>query len=199
MVQIAASRPQPRFDGRRAQILRRAAGAFRRRGFHGTGMRDIARALGMTPGALYYYFRGKRDLLYFCQRHSLGRLLDAERSIVSGPGREDEKIRALLRAHLETLLDETGGSAAHLEFLALPASRRPWIAAQRDAYERRLRRLIASGVRSGVLRAVDPKLASLAILGAVNWTVVWYRPTGPRKPSEIAASFADTLVRGLLA
>jgi AcrR family transcriptional regulator len=162
-------------------------------------MRDIAAALGMTPGALYYYFRSKGDLLYFCQQHSLRRLLGAERGIVHGGGNEGEKLAALIRAHVETLLDETGGSAAHLEFRALPSRRRPWIVAQRDAYEARLRRLIARGVRSGAFRPVDPKLAALAILGAVNGTVLWWRPEGPRRPREIASAFADTLVGGLLA
>ncbi len=197
MVQNSALAARPRFDGRRAEILRRAADAFRRRGFHATGMRDIARSLGMTPGALYYYFRSKGDLLYFCQQHSLRRLLGEGRAILARRGDEGEKLRTLIRAHVETLLDETGGSAAHLEVRALPSRRRPWILAQRDAYETTLRRLIGRGVRSGAFRPVDPKLAALAILGAVNGIVLWWNPQGPRRPAEIAGAFAEVLVGGL--
>ncbi|MHC4731170.1 MAG: TetR/AcrR family transcriptional regulator, partial [Planctomycetota bacterium] len=61
MVQI---KPGGRPDAKRAEILRRAAQVFRRKGFHGAGMREIAKGLGMAPGALYYYFESKEDLLY---------------------------------------------------------------------------------------------------------------------------------------
>ena len=53
------------------------AAVFRQKGFHGAGMREIARGLGMAPGALYYYFKSKEDLLYACQTLSLKRLLES--------------------------------------------------------------------------------------------------------------------------
>ncbi len=80
------------------------------------------------------------------------------------------------------LLEETGGSAAHLEFRALPGKRRAEIARGRDAYERLVRGVVEAGARSGELRPVDPKLATLSMLGALNSTVVWWRPDGPRRP-----------------
>ena len=52
-----------RAEAKRAEILRKAAAVFGRKGFHKAGMRDIARGLGMAPGALYYYFESKDDLL----------------------------------------------------------------------------------------------------------------------------------------
>ena len=203
-VQILVSRSRPaRREARRAEIVRRAADAFRDKGFHGAGMRDIAAALGMTPGNLYYYFRSKDDLLYFCQRHALDRLLAGARRIVArggpAPAGDADRLREIVKAHVLCLLDETGGSAANLEFRSLPPRARERIAARRDAYERIVRRAIARGVRSGAFRPiVDGKLAALALLGALNGTVVWYRPDGPRTPREIAAAFADTLVGGLL-
>jgi AcrR family transcriptional regulator len=188
---------RPRREAKRAEILRRAAEVFRERGFHAAGMRDIARALRITPGALYYYFRGKEDLLYFCQEHSLRRLLAQARRIAAGRAPAADRLAALVRAHLECLLDETGGVAAHLEFRALPPAMRAAIASKRDAYERLFRGVVADGVRSRAFRRVDPKLATLAILGALNGAVTWYRPEGPATPARIAASFADTLVGGL--
>ena len=51
---------------RKLEILRGAAAAFRDRGYAGSSVRDIARRLGMAPGNLYYYFRNKQEILYFC-------------------------------------------------------------------------------------------------------------------------------------
>lgn len=200
MVQIAPRRragPPPK-SARRAEILRRAADAFREHGFHGAAMRDIAKALGMTPGNLYYYFEGKEDLLYACQKTALATLRSAARRIAKSKVTAAEKIAAIATAHIVCLLEETGGSAAHLEFRALPGKRRAEIARERDAYERVVRGVIEEGVATGVLRPVDPKLATLAMLGTLNSTVVWWRPDGPRRPKDIAETFAALIVGGLV-
>ena len=53
--------------------------------------------------------------------------------------------------------------------------------------------------RAGVFRDVDPKVASFAVLGAVNWTVKWFRPEGDKTAAQIGRECAELLVRGLLA
>lgn len=201
MVQNLRSRAGPKAspkEARRAEILRRAADAFREKGFHGAAMRDIANALGMLPSNLYYYFEGKDDLLYACQKTALALLLAGARCIVKSAVPAVEKIRALARAHVLCVLEETGGSAAHLEFRALPGRRRAEIARGRDAYERLVRGVVEAGVLAGEFRPLDAKLATLAMLGTLNSTVVWWRPEGPRRPAVIADTFADLIVGGLL-
>ena len=51
----------PRRD-RREDILQASLHLFAERGFHGTSMRDIARAADITEGLIYHYFASKRDL-----------------------------------------------------------------------------------------------------------------------------------------
>ncbi|MBI1851761.1 MAG: TetR/AcrR family transcriptional regulator [Planctomycetes bacterium] len=182
---------------KKLEILRGAAGAFRERGFEGAGMRDIAEAIGMAPGALYYYFKSKDDLLYFCQDYSLDRLLVEAAAIEKRRLPADEKLQLLIEAQLSCMLDELGGSAAHLEFHALPSRLLRGIIAKRDRYEAILRRIVEAGVRSRVFAPLDPKLVSLAILGAINWTIKWYRPGGGLGPQEIAETFSRLLIHGL--
>lgn len=182
---------------KRLDILRSAAGAFRRRGFDGTGMREIARGLGVQPGALYYYFRNKREILYFCQDYSLDRLLEAAGRISRSRVGPDGKLRELIVEQMRCMLDELQGSAAHIEFHALPEGLLRRIVEKRDRYERVLRRVLLQGMRSGVFRRASAKLIALAILGAINWSIKWYRPDGPQGADEIASVFADYLVRGL--
>lgn len=200
MVQPDAPAPHvrtPRGQDRRAEILRRAAAVFRAKGFHGAGMREIAAGLGMAPGALYYYFESKEDLLHACQDISLSRLLERGRALLASEEPADRCLRRLIATHLDLTLDELGGSAAHVEFHALPEARLRQIVAKRDAYEGLVRALLTRGIEEGVFRKVDVKLAALALLGALNWTVVWWRPEGRWSSRDLVEGFADTFVEGL--
>jgi AcrR family transcriptional regulator len=47
---------------RRDDIVKASLHLFSEKGFHGTSMRDIARAADITEGLIYHYFAGKRDL-----------------------------------------------------------------------------------------------------------------------------------------
>ncbi|MES1244552.1 MAG: TetR/AcrR family transcriptional regulator [Acidobacteriota bacterium] len=210
MVQIShsARRSEPGLRGydkvreKKREILLAASRVFRARGLHATGMRDIAAELGMAVGNLYYYFKDKEELLAFIQESTLSGLLDMAARVRVLDLRADQKVRLLLEEHVVRLNDPeegTPGSLAHLEIEALSEGRRAAVLAQRDEYERILRRLIEEGMDRGVFRQVDSKVATLALLGAVNWTVKWFRPEGGKSARQIGREAAETLVRGLLA
>lgn len=193
----ANGRAQRRYLARRLEILRAAGAEFRARGFAETGMRDIAAAADLSPANLYNYFHGKNEILFFCQDVSLDRLLLALEGARRSRASAGEKLRSVIVAHLRCVLDEVGGSAAHLFAGGLPPGLRHPLVAKRDRYEDGVRRLIAAGIRSGEFVACDSALAARAILGALNWSVRWYSPGGPLTAVEIAESFADLLIRGL--
>jgi AcrR family transcriptional regulator len=184
---------------RKRAILDAAARVFRRRGLHATGMREIAAELGMAVGNLYYYFKDKEDLLAFVQEDALGGLLALAGRVRSLPLREDARLYLLIVGHVVRLNEETPGSLAHLEVEVLDGARREAIQRRRDAYERAFRELLEAGQAAGVFRAADSKVAALAVLGAINWTVKWFRPEGGKSARAIGAEHAELLVRGLLA
>jgi AcrR family transcriptional regulator len=179
------------------EIMRAAARVFRARGFAAAGMRDIAVAAGLSPGNLYHYFRGKDELLFFCQDRSLDRLLEALAAARRNRRPLAARLRDLAVAHVLCLVDEVEGSAAHLEVDALPPRLRARIVAKRDRYERGVRALVAAGIRRRMLRATDATVATRAFLGALNWTAHWFRPEGPQPPQHVAGIVADYAVAGL--
>lgn len=183
---------------RKRQILEAASRVFRRRGLHATGMRDIAAELEMHVGNLYYYFRNKEDLLAFCQEDALAGLLDLAGRVRATGLRADAKLHRLIVGHVIRVNDETPGALAHLEVDALTGKRRQRVLRQRDSYEAAYREIIAEGIEQEIFRPVDAAVAAMAILGALNWTVKWYRQDGRRSSQEIGREFADFLVRGLL-
>ncbi|HEX3127328.1 MAG TPA: TetR/AcrR family transcriptional regulator [Thermoanaerobaculia bacterium] len=209
MVQISSpSRPSdPGSRGydkvleKKREILLAASRVFRERGLHATGMRDIAAELKMAVGNLYYYFKDKETLLAFIQESTLSDLLDMAARVRELDLRPDQKIKLLLEEHVVRLNDPeegTPGSLAHLEIEALSGALRTAVMGQRDEYELTLRRLIEEGMDRQVFRQVDAKVAALALLGAVNWTVKWFRPEGGKSAREIGREAAETLVGGLL-
>jgi len=195
---VRTSRLQRRYLTRRLEILRAAGREFRTRGFAATGMREIAAAADLSPANLYNYFRGKHEILFFCQDNALDRLianLDKTRNARSkSPG---EKLRAVITFHLHCVLDEVEGSAAHLLTNSIPPKLQKRLLAKRDYYEHGVRQIIAAGIRSAEFASTDPALAARAILGALNSTIAWFNPQGPLSTQELADNFATYLIRGL--
>jgi AcrR family transcriptional regulator len=184
---------------RRLEILRAAGREFRTRGFAETGMRDIAAAASLSPANLYNYFKGKHEILFFCQDNSLDRMTAALEKARRLRTSAAARLRLVIVSHLRCLLDEVEGSSAHLLTNALPPRLHRFLVVKRDRYEAGVRNLIGAGARSGEFVASDPALAARALLGSLNWSVQWFRPEGPLTATEIAERFADYLIRGLLA
>ena len=182
---------------RRAEILRSAVAAFRRRGYHGSSVDEIAGTLGMTKGNLYYYFKNKEEILFFCHDWSLDILLDRLAEVQAQGGPPDRQLRRLIVAFVHMIIDELHGTALTLDLQALSPAHLKRVIAKRDRFDKGIRRILEEGVRAGLFRPADPKLLSFAMLGAVNWITRWFDPRGTASSQEIGRAFADYLVAGL--
>ena len=47
-------------------------------------------------------------------------------------------------------------------------------------------------------RPLDPKVAALALLGMLNWTYQWYKPSGTVTPDRIVSEFQSLFIHGIL-
>jgi AcrR family transcriptional regulator len=184
---------------KKREILHAASRVFRRRGLQSTGMRDIATELNMAVGNLYYYFKDKEALLAFVQEDTLEALLELADRVRTQKLRANGRLFMLIEEHVVLLNEEIPGSLAHLEVEALSEPWRRRVQDRRDAYERAFREIIEEGMATGVFRPTDPKVSAMAILGAVNWTVKWFRPDGGKTARQIGRECAEMLVRGVAA
>jgi AcrR family transcriptional regulator len=183
----------------RIDILKSAAKGFRKLGYHGATVEQIAAALHMKKGNLYYYFKNKEEILFACHQYSLDRLTLLLEEIETGDAAPDEKLRRLVSAFVHTILDELHGTALFLDLEALTPSHLKAVIVRRDRFDRGVRRIIEEGVAAGLFAAADVKLITFAMMGAVNWIPRWFRPEGASSSQDIADRFADFFVAGLRA
>jgi AcrR family transcriptional regulator len=174
---------------------------FHEKGYEATTIQDIADEVGILKGSLYYYIRSKEDLLYEVIRDIHEEAIASVMQVDEVEGTALDRVRAFVIAHMTF----TGENLVKIsvffhDFRSLSSERQQTIIASRDLYERHMRRLIEEGKRDGSIRKdADPKIAALAVMGAMNWTYQWYRPGGRKSMREIARGFADLIVNGLAA
>jgi AcrR family transcriptional regulator len=184
-------------ENRREALLNEAARLFGTRGFAATSTRDIAAAVGMLPGSIYYHFPSKEALALAVHERGVSQILRAVRAALDGVPEDApwERFEAACVAHLEALL--TGSEHAQVvtpQFArALPPEHAATLIRQRDAYER----LFADLVDALPLpRGASRRYLRLAVLGSLNWALTWYRPDGDA-PATIAKRIVDLYRRPL--
>jgi AcrR family transcriptional regulator len=75
-MQAKIERQQAMTDARRALVLDAARAVFEKQGIEGASIREIARAAGYTPGAIYFYYDSKEAIYGALLAESLERLND---------------------------------------------------------------------------------------------------------------------------
>lgn len=184
---------------RKQEVIDAAARIFKEKGYPATSIQDVADAVDILKGSLYYYIDSKEDLLYeVIQEVHDGGLKNLEDGRNEG-GNAKERLERFVFRHMSYNAEHlTKMTVFFHDFRSLSDARRSSIVKERDLYDQFLRSLIAEGQEEGSIRAdVDPKIAAFWILGAVNWIYQWYRPDGPMSISDIAQQFADLTVRSL--
>lgn len=182
----------------RDDILEAAAQVFRKKGFHGASMADVAAAVQLQKASLYHHVASKQEILLALLDQGLELLTGRIEEIADRPGRADEKLRSMIRAYLQALADKRDLSSVLLfEHRSLERKYRARHVPNRDRFEAIWRREIESGVKEGAFFCDNPRTAVRALMGALNWTLTWYRSSGPLGIDTIADQYADIFLKGL--
>src|ERR1022692_1365352 len=88
----------------RQEILRTAARLFQQRGYDATSMNDVAAALKLSKGGLYHHFQSKDEILFEIMNHAMEITQDRVLNPVRGIADPEERLRALIRLHIEVVL-----------------------------------------------------------------------------------------------
>jgi AcrR family transcriptional regulator len=190
----------------RQEILRTAARLFQQRGYDATSMNDVAAALKLSKGGLYHHFQSKDEILFEIMDHAMEitqeRVLNPVR-LIDDP---DERLRALIRLHIEVVLSPRDREITVMlhENHPLPPALRKRINTRKKEYIHFVEGLIAEvqGQRNRTRQtkgAVSPRAAAFALLGMINWIYQWYKPEGDLQANNLAPQFTDLVFGGILA
>ncbi len=182
----------------REEILLAAATIFRRKGFHGASMQDIADAVGLQKATLYHHVHSKQEILLELLDRALDLLIADLEAIAAQEGSAAGKLRQAIRSYLTRLAKQADlASVLLLEYRSLEPDLRRRHISRRDKFESLWRRILRQGMDQGEFRVVDERIAGAALLGVQNWSITWFRPNGRLSTAELADQFADLLLRGL--
>lgn len=185
---------------RRREIDEIASELFHANGYAATSVRDIARALDIQAASMYAHVASKEDLLFSIVDGAASSFEQAVDRALQDTMSDDpvERIAAIVEAHVEVVTADPERSSVFVtEWRHLSPERRDAIGLRRDAYERRVRSVIAEGQAVGAFAAIDPALAATFLLTALNGIATWYRPDGRLSADRIADHYVDLALRSL--
>lgn len=188
-------------SGRREEILRCAAEIFERKGIAQTSLEDIAQAVGVKREAIYYYFKGRNEILAeIVIPQSQALLVSLQGILCSGQG-FPEKLKAAILDHVASL------SPGHLD-LAMTLREAGTVSEDQKLEELRSMwkaygdlwsDLVRQGQAEGSFKpGLNPKMVAFGILGMLNWMSRWYRPGQGASLEEIAETYATLATQGLV-
>ncbi|MHB2268040.1 TetR/AcrR family transcriptional regulator [Aliihoeflea sp. PC F10.4] len=179
------------FQFKRTALFREAARTFSERGYRDTSLDDVAKMLGVTKSALYYYVKNKQELLFECHllAQNLGDVALEHARTHGTDGRT--KVTLFYQKYIELVTGEMGSCAVLTEFSALEPENRAIIGRRRDKFQAEFSQFFAEGKEDGSIRGIDSRMTIFLFMGAINWLSHWFRPDGQLSGEEIARQFAD--------
>ena len=173
-----ASQLQKKTNGKYEAILRSAIKVFASSGFFNSKVADVAREAGVADGTVYLYFKNKDDILVSIFNHYMEQALAAGKASLDKTDDPIEKLRRIVRAHLEQLgRDRNLAVVFQVELRSSTKFMEQFSATKVTEYLELIRGVLEEGQRRGAFRAeMNTKVAAKVLFGALdematNWVL----------------------------
>lgn len=185
------------------RILDAAAKALAEHGYAEAKLSQIARDAGTHAGSLYYYYPSRDDLMQAVLLAAVDRVSELASFFDEKP--EQSPLEQLAKlAHqaivqLATMRNDDYLRAYLRNYNQVPESIRSVLKTRRRRLRRRLTELMQQAKEAGQIPShVDSHIATQFIAGAINWVGLWFDPAGPHSAQDVADTYLDLLMNGLL-
>lgn len=185
---------------RREQISQEALRLFDELGYHGTGMEDVAKAVGLRASSLYNHYSSKQEVLADIAIRAMEELLRANAVASSGQQEPEGKLVAIMRAHVifhatqAMYVRVTNRSINSLE----EPSRSVVLQLRRD-YVARWMQVVEEGVQAGRFTAPDIKIACWSLIDMGMGVSQWFNPDGEYTAEQLGQMYGEYALRQLQA
>lgn len=186
---------------RREEILEAALKCFSKRGYHDTRMDDIIKESGLSKGAIYWYFKGKRDIFIFLiEQHLEEDKIIWERLLKEYELGPDFLIKAGL-LYLKKHFEDEKLSPFFTEFIAesyrdkkirkkLNKVYKRWIEMVKEAFD--------MVIKEGKMKKFDTESLSISLIALIEGLVELKTIFGEKlKYEKIWRTFAKALLEGI--
>jgi AcrR family transcriptional regulator len=185
---------------RRERILAQAAEVFFRKGFHGSSVDELARAVGLLKGSLYYHIRSKEDLLV----ELLCRTLEEAQRAVARQAAADadprQRLERMLEAHVDFVLREPVRVGVLLnEYDRLRGPRRQKVEQMWRDYERQFVRAVRAAQQAGQVMDGPADLIAQSLLGLGSWAVRLAGTGARNRPRQLRQTLLRMMLHGIAA
>lgn len=180
------------------KILEAAAELIRERGYVNVTLDQIAERLHISKVSIYHHWTSKKEIMFDLHRIAYKIVIESLEKIVSDDVSPDSKFKRAVENHVSQAIVAGIGPMLPQQDLLVISRHKKEIVKLRDSYEDMLCQIINEGIRKNVFRKMDVKLLVYSIVGAANYTWVWYSPKGSMTPKEIAAHMSDFMLRGIM-
>ena len=184
---------------RRAEIYRSAARIFHRKGYHATSINDIAAAVGLTKAGLYYYIKGKQDLLFAIMGFAMDQL---DEQVIEPARRVQDpqaRLETIVARHARLITQDSSALTILVNELEglLPDDRADIIGRQRD-YVDFIADTLAALRDQGKVVGLDPTVGAFSLVGMILWISRWYRTDGRLDGDEVVAAVTRMAISAVL-
>jgi TetR/AcrR family acrAB operon transcriptional repressor len=167
--------PSPRLvaEVRREEILAAAQACFREEGYHRTTVDDIAARAGLSKGAIYWHFKGKREVFYALFDRYLESFEAYPQAATGAPSAPEafRRMAAVFREGIDEIMELVD---LHFEYVAHASRERDLGDRYRRMYETFrtvIEEQVSRGMREGDFRAVDPHTVAAGVMALFDETV----------------------------
>lgn len=180
------------------KILDAAAELIRERGYANVTLDQIAERLHISKVSIYHHWTSKNEIIFDLHRIAYKIVIESLEQIAKGSDAPDSKLRKAIENHIsQVVVTGIGPMMPQQDWLVISRHKKE-IIKLRDTYEEMLNKIITEGINKGFFKNIDVKLLIFTIIGAANYTWVWYSPKGSMSLKEIAERMADFLLSGIM-
>ena len=185
---------------RTEEVYRKAAKLFRESGYVRTTMNDIAQALEIQKGSLYYYVKDKQSLLFVILDRITDTLLDTVKDFPLDNLSSQEKLTRLMHQHVLNVLEYRNEVPLLIyEAKHLPPKLLGVVLEKRRQYEDIFLKVIREGIADGTFLGHNQHVVAFFILGGVFWFFQWFSSEEMETQRVTEQSFLGLFLNGLLA
>ncbi|MEV7431887.1 TetR/AcrR family transcriptional regulator [Nocardioides sp. NPDC092400] len=185
----------------RGRILDAAAKVLSTKGYAGMRLGDVATEAEIQPPAIYYYFDSREHLVEEVMWVGLAQMRAHLTEALEAAADLDpmERIMVAVEAHLRHELELSDYATASIRNAAqIPDSIRERADRETVQYGEVWRGLVRAAIDEGQVNPdLDPYVAQMLALGALNWAAEWWSPRRGSLDSVVA--MAQAFVRNGLA